>query len=378
MKELTMKYSLSLIALSVLSATASAQLMVTPEQAKAAGIQVQPERVPAVAVPAVAVPGLAPKARSAAPLVPVNASQGAEAEKPAPQAVKKLPPVKKTAEKLVSTTGGDAATAAPVAPAVPLDEAAKVDEVMQKILASQMPQQAPAAAPVTAATNDEITVVRGVTEIIPVSQNSMTHLTVPFQTPIVMKDARTAIKVKSAPGSIFVSMGDERAGIYIYDEADPENVMSIQLQPRDIPQRDIKLGFKVGSGARNKKAAEFEQAQPYTQTLGLLLTEVAQGKIPSGYSFEKAKGYEVTCQMEGMQLKLAQVMTGANFQIGVFSVRNASNEVVEVDEQSCGQDKAVAVAAYPAAMLNPGETTELYVVKKIATSADGSERPAVN
>lgn len=370
---------------------AGAQLMVTPGQAAAAGIAVRPDVGGPIAVPglapvraaqtaaAVVAPVVAPAAVAvpAAGAVPASNPSSAQARGSAPKfkAVQKKKPTAQ-ASTVVSSSGGDGTGPAPLAAGSPsAAEAAKVDALMQKILAAQAPQGQPMPA---AAGTDEILVTRGVTEIIPVPAQAMTHFSVPFQAPIVVKDAHAAAKVKSAPGGIFVSMGDEKVGLYVYDESDPENIMSLQLMPRDIPQRDIKLAMKTSSGRKNRQAEQFETAQPYVQTVSVLLTEIAQGRVPVGYTMERARGYEITCQMPGVSLRLSQILYGANMQVGVFSARNTSGAPLEIDEQSCGLDRVAAVAAYPTAMLQPGESVELYVAKKVPAQPDGFERPAVN
>jgi conjugal transfer pilus assembly protein TraK len=283
-----------------------------------------------------------------------------------------VPPKKTGPTTVVSTSQGSnapLATGPSLPPAPPLAAAAKnqAAQMMQQLVEQQGQFKIP-----SPNANDAINVTPGVTEVIPVSRAYLTRIATPFANPSVETSSAVEAKVKGS--SLYVTIGDEPVGLFIADKSDPDNVISVQLVPRDIPQRDVKLTLR---GVSSTKASRSMEALPYVQELSTISTELARGKIPTGFAMDKAKGYEISCAMPGMQLRLAQVMTGSNYRIGVFAVRNTTTEAAEINEQACNDRNVAAVAAYPDNVIQPGQRTELYVITTIPAPADPTDRASV-
>ena len=79
-----------------------------------------------------------------------------------------------------------------------------------------------------------------------------------------------------------------------------------------------------------------------------------------------------------VDFKNGQFLLGHNLSVFVGVVTNISFHPVEVDEQMCGGWDVAAIAAWPKTMLEPGESTELYVAKKYQPhTTSASKRPSL-
>jgi conjugal transfer pilus assembly protein TraK len=95
-----------------------------------------------------------------------------------------------------------------------------------------------------------------------------------------------------------------------------------------------------------------------------ILKPIAQGKTPPGFSMTNdiPEHMSKPCRIS-VYHKAGQRLTGARELIDVVLVQNDSNRVYHVREEMCLSDGALAVGIYPRAYLQPGEETEVYIVR---------------
>ena len=85
-----------------------------------------------------------------------------------------------------------------------------------------------------------------------------------------------------------------------------------------------------------------------------------------------------SCKQPGLAFDFlnGQRLTGHNLDIYVGTAKNITKETIIFEETSCGNWGAAAVATWPLHVLNPGQSTEVYVVMKEARKIiEAPERP---
>lgn len=235
----------------------------------------------------------------------------------------------------------------------------------------------------------KIVIRPGVNEIIPIARMHANRIVTPFRNPEVISTSLTGGSATDGKcGEICVK------GNVVYvstEQGSEEQAISITMLPRNIPPREVFLELPAGltpsSSAANDairgnnyEAESFERSLPYVETLRTMLREVALGHIPSGYSLGNTAGARniPSCKQTDLRFnfKDGQRLTGHNLDIYVGVVRNVGKFPVEFEEASCGSHQTAAVATWPLHVLQPGQSTEVYVVMKEERKAvPDSERP---
>ena len=105
-----------------------------------------------------------------------------------------------------------------------------------------------------------------------------------------------------------------------------------------------------------------------------MLRAVALNEIPSGFELQNITpgSYRPDCSGGDAEVSFegGQLLTGSRFDVLIGTVRNRGTSVVQTDE------KIAAVALWPRIMLQPGESTEIYVVTdKSGFSGNDGFRP---
>jgi conjugal transfer pilus assembly protein TraK len=90
----------------------------------------------------------------------------------------------------------------------------------------------------------------------------------------------------------------------------------------------------------------------------------------------------VYCDQLGIQTTVGQAFDGRNATILIAKTVNTTADRIELDERACigqgsGFSDVVAVAAWPAVWLEPGQVTEVFVVMKHRDITDEQTRPSL-
>lgn len=271
-----------------------------------------------------------------------------------------------------------------------LSQASYADVELPIVPASVMKQSATANPPVqtnTASTDAPTTLLMtpGVNELIPVALGHLNRIVTPFESPQVRttSDAQTQIKGKV----VYVATDKESpVSLYITPPGQEAPALSVTLVPRRIPPREITLAIDGQQwpikGVVNRKAATWETAQPYVDSLRDLLRRLALNELPQGYDIRLAGQTDTSpkCFQPGLKFgfKQGQIVTGHYFTVYVGLVESFADEQIEASEIACHVPDIVASAYWPRNILLPGEKTELYVVvRNHREEAVESQRPSL-
>ena len=225
----------------------------------------------------------------------------------------------------------------------------------------------------------------GVNELIPVALGHLNRIVTPFDSPQVRttSDAQTQIK-----GNVIYVATDKESpvSLYITPPGQEAPALSVTLVPRRIPPREITLAIDGQQlpikGVVNRKAATWETAQPYVDSLRDLLRRLALNELPQGYDI-RLTGHTDTspnCFQPGLKFdfKQGQIVTGHYFNVFVGLVESFADEPIEASELACHESDIVASAYWPRNILLPGDKTELYVVvRNHRAEAVESKRPSL-
>lgn len=250
-----------------------------------------------------------------------------------------------------------------------------------------------------------IALTPGQNELIPIAINMTNRIVTPFRNPEIISTSLTGGSAKSGncgeicvKGNVIYVSTDKStpSSMFITEQGSEEQALSVTMIPREIPPREVFLEIAGGSTAQlnknpgmvandsmredNYEAESFERSMPYVETIRTMLREVALGKIPFGYSLGSVRGARniPSCKQPGLAFDFlnGQRLTGHNLDIYVGTAKNITKETIIFEETSCGNWGAAAVATWPLHVLNPGQSTEVYVVMKEARKIiEAPERP---
>ena len=208
----------------------------------------------------------------------------------------------------------------------------------------------------------------GTTEVVPIARNFLNRIITPFENPklITVND----IQFQKEGSSVFITTASEApVGIHILSN-DPSDSRSISLAlvPKAIPPRTIHLKWpgqttmEPGQARVSMvKAERWERSAPYVETLMELFSLIAQGEVPPGYALEQSPA-DIPCAMPGVSVYVGQRLVGNHFSVYVLRATNAGAQTVEIIQTAgCRANGVVAVAPWPNAYLQPGDSTEVYV-----------------
>ena len=161
------------------------------------------------------------------------------------------------------------------------------------------------------------------------------------------------------------------------------------LIPEDIPQRELRLvlddswGPPVvrnpsdgGPSASAAATSPTAQQPEYIEYIKSVLRAMAKAEIPEGHALSQLQPpLAPDCQIPGLSLRLGQMLEGARDRILVYVVSNATRQTIPVQEAGCYRTGVLAAAAFPRPILEPGQSTELYLlVRKESDDARASAK----
>jgi len=235
----------------------------------------------------------------------------------------------------------------------------------------------------------KLVVSQGVTEIVKIARNFPNRFVTPFESAEVVTTDE-ALTHDGVGGSVIVATSsDKPIGIFIQDR-NSDRAIPLVLIPEDIPQRELRLVLDDAWGPpvlRNSPdAASASGAIPIAQTdyvdyIKTVMRSMAKGDIPDGHALSQVQPELVpACQIPGLSVRLGQMLEGSKDRVVVYLVTNDTRSTVAVQESGCYRMGVLAAAAFPRPVLEPGQSTELYVlVRKDSSDAPrtGKRRPTL-
>lgn len=232
----------------------------------------------------------------------------------------------------------------------------------------------------------DLLITPGSTELVEIAAGFLNRIVTPFPKPKIV----TANDIKTeVDGSVIYVATDSKkpVGLYIADESG--NAISLTLIPQSIPPREVRVRYRdrdMQAPRQNPVARRWEESSAYEETLVLLLREVANGRVPPGYTLSdgtQISGAGYSCFQNNLKTEIAQILEGHNLRVIVLRAESTASETFEIRDSSCYRRGIVAVAPWPNAVLYPTETTEIYLVENkndpliSESSEDPNKRPSV-
>lgn len=244
---------------------------------------------------------------------------------------------------------------------------------------------APVKRKITAAPAPSLLDVRsGINQRIGIALSHTNRLLMPFKKPVVKTNSTATISVEG--NIVYVSTSSEEPiTLFIHEVGEGDPAVSLTLVPNDIAPISSQIriiGYEpnnrknemAGDAPISKEQAEsFETALPYVQTLTAIMKDLALEKVPEGYGLTNVRGYSngvPRCNMPGIVLEPFQLLMGSELKVFVYRATNTSTGRVEVQEDKCGVVRAVA--AWPRRTLDPGQSTEIYIITSRGENMDPS------
>ena len=229
-----------------------------------------------------------------------------------------------------------------------------------------------------------VNVKPGASIMVPVSQGLMNRISTPFKMVAVKDSGNKKAIVDLDEGMVFVTVNSfEPMSLMVYEEGVPESMFSIMLHPMEAPPVMINIDIKLSTEMTAKRDAfhrdmEMEdllfeanemskmqtQTSEHVQRIKDILMPVAQGEIPRGFSFtdQVPSNSLRPCSVSIFQ-QTKQRLIGAREIVDVVLIKNDSNRIYSVREESCISKDSIAVAVLDKSTLQPGEHTEIYILR---------------
>ena len=215
---------------------------------------------------------------------------------------------------------------------------------------------------------------------------------------VITSDMRTPILKDGGYMYITPSVAGEPLGLLVGEEGMPETMVNVLLLPANVPQVianvDVLLTKEMkqkrsriiaDEKAKEEKAAaelaaveaQLEQGEsklrtntdPYSDRIVDLLTQVAKEEIPQGYSLKLEHQvpendlYPCDSSKLAMYHKTVQQLESSKEIIDIVKVTNDLNGVRSVEDDYCISPGVLAAATFRRSHLQPGQSTEVYVLR---------------
>lgn len=215
----------------------------------------------------------------------------------------------------------------------------------------------------------ELKVKPGFNELVTIAKGHVNRIVTPFENPIIRTSSNVEIAQEGSDIYVTTPPDEATVAMFILDAAGGPAI-SLSLLPRSAPPREIRLSIEKDPS--NEKTfipttapLAVESQAPYVTSVVDILTEIARGKVPSGYRLAEPSPDDhilFYCPIPASKTDLRQVVEGSKWRVGVTRVRNQSHYAIEVREGECQAEGRLATALFPSAVIQPGEEAEMYVV----------------
>ncbi len=172
-------------------------------------------------------------------------------------------------------------------------------------------------------------------------------------------------------------------GLFIYEDGVTDSAFAITLVPDNVPPVivDAKVSMTedmLVRGDQYRKELQAEEMRleaeevakvqnyspEYIKRIKEILTPVGQGRIPEGFSMsaDLSAVVQSPCSVTISQ-RVGQRLIGSQELVDVVAVHNTTDRPYGLREEMCLGDGVIAVAIYNNAILQPGQATELYILR---------------
>lgn len=232
-----------------------------------------------------------------------------------------------------------------------------------------------------------VTVRPGGNIMLPVAIGLMNTIKTSFKNVSVKSSDPNAI-LEADHGIIYVTVNTRNpVGLLIMESGVPSTAINITVLPTDVPVAMIEAQIPVTAEQEqeaeayqamireqeivekaNTEEKEIKRSDRHTERLKEILKTTALGSVPAGFTLSDDEmkkmlpAYLHPCVF-GIFNETKQRMVGSRELIDVVLVQNDTPRLFTMKEEYCASQDAVAVAIMDKATLNPGEQTEIYIVR---------------
>jgi len=197
-------------------------------------------------------------------------------------------------------------------------------------------------------------------EIIYVSADFPNRIATPYSDPKVIDDDKAV--VKAVGQSVYVTpKSDAPITLFVSGPSPNDPVVSLTLVPKNLPSQTIILQVDEPVAAVGAKPDEEAPSDDvYTDRIRYVMRQIALGKTPEG--FAEGALPKAVARMDQLMVVPEVRYSGSNYDVYRYRVENVSNATVEMDEQAFATDGVRAVAIFPNAILEKGQSTSVFVM----------------
>lgn len=208
--------------------------------------------------------------------------------------------------------------------------------------------------------------------------------------PIITNFKRVAIRthdeeavIELEDGRVYITLNNMRPiGLMLFEEGVPESMINLTLVPVDA--MPVVVNFKVNMTkamkvkswkyrAKVKEEEAISQVQQASRKMleadhityiKSILKPIGNAQLPRGFtlSTDTSQAMAKPCSIT-IEQKVAQRIVGLREVVDVVRVKNNLHYGYMLEEQACESKGTIAVAIYNKAYLQPGEATEIYIMR---------------
>lgn len=211
----------------------------------------------------------------------------------------------------------------------------------------------------------------GVNELVSISATQPSMIRTPFKDPEII-DNQADADITAIGSNVYVApKGGQPFGIFITDKQNPSApVISLTLVPRDVPGQVI-IVQPEGMATGMKPGEEEDRPQPESHEAELvqILRDVVRNRTPQG--FTKASIKTPDARLGSIIATGLARWSGSEMDVYSYRLVNTGPRDVSLTEQTFYSKGVKAVALFPAIRIDPGQSTNVYVLRGKSTEEDG-------
>lgn len=211
----------------------------------------------------------------------------------------------------------------------------------------------------------------GVNELVSISATQPSMIRTPFKDPEII-DNQADADITAIGSNVYVApKGGQPFGIFITDKQNPSApVVSLTLVPRDVPGQVIIVQPEgMATGMKPGEEADRPQPESYEAELVQILRDVVRNRTPQG--FTKAPIKTPDARLGSIMATGVARWSGSEMDVYSYRLVNTGPRDITLTEQTFYSKGVKAVALFPAIRIDPGQSTNVYVLRGKSTEEDG-------
>lgn len=198
-------------------------------------------------------------------------------------------------------------------------------------------------------------------ELVYVSQSQLNKIATPFADPKIVDS--TGATLKALGQDLFIQpANDKPLTVYITDGGVGQSIGITLVPVANLPAQSIVIEPEAATNKNvpSQPAQDELVSSDYVGRLTSHIKQLALGKTPTG--FVKSKLVKAVASSPQLVYETQNKFVGPTYDIFSYRLTSASESPIELSEETFYASGVRAVAFYPLAMLQKGETTMVYVI----------------